>query len=366
MSGECLTYHEKRTDRAGAVAVTADGGDLLHAGNPAMRRPLLSILIPAYNYPEGVARILCVLRAQTYEGAEIVISDDSTSDDVETAVAPIIQPGARIRYTRNSPGLGAGANWNALLDKAEGRYCLLMHHDEFPASPQFVERILGELTDAECPDVLVLKSVLVRGAAGRNVLHVPEWLRAGVARHAPHYLFFRNVIGAPSVVVARRDIYPRFDERLTWLIDVDAYVRLLVEKRRIRFTSVSVASVSDRQGSITASIGSKLSDVRNHELAYLRSKYPRDPWLAVLVGRTIPGRMGRTLELLWWAAFKGCKCMWAALVPSPVAAEDIQRWLGPNQTTVPAPRPGPGIPASDSGCAQRSSGTQRRSRCSRS
>src|SRR6266446_10026845 len=101
-------------------------------GTPS-RRPLLSILIPTYDYPEGVVRILRCLTPRLQDDVEIIISDDSPTSAVAESVAPFLDACDKIKYTHNARALGPCANWNALLERAAGEYCLLLHHDDIPA-----------------------------------------------------------------------------------------------------------------------------------------------------------------------------------------------------------------------------------------
>ena len=297
-----------------------------------MKAPLLSILIPAYDYPEGVARILHILEGQLRDDVDVVISDDSTGDSVADAVAPFLGTCPNITYQRNTPGLGACANWNNLLDAARGHYCLLMHHDDFPASPRFLEGVARELREGDWPDVLVLNCLLVSGARARK-LHVPNRIRSEVVRHATRYLFARNVIGPPSVIVVRRAIYPRFDQRLQWMIDVDVYVRLLSHGSRVCFSdAVTVATSLNRSGSITESLRLSLGKVRRQELAYLREKYPNDTVLALLAGTELRARLARGIETALWLAFKAFKVGWATVGPKSVMAVELPQLVEPSPT----------------------------------
>lgn len=51
-----------------------------------MKKTVLSVLVPAYNYPEGVGRILRALTPLP-ESVELIIYDDSPNYDVQIVVA---------------------------------------------------------------------------------------------------------------------------------------------------------------------------------------------------------------------------------------------------------------------------------------
>jgi len=278
--------------------------------NEPQPAPLLSVLIPAYSYPDGVERILRMLSAPGLgHQIELRIADDSPDDGVESLVqslAPSFEP--TIAYRRNRPALGAAANWNSLLDEARGHHVWLLHHDEFPLGEAFLPRLLQELRSDEETDTLLMDCLLVEPTRGRNRQHLPMALRSVVVRHAPGYLFRRNVIGPASCLVVRRERYPRFDTRLRWLVDVDAFARLLSGGIRARVcTALKVGSVQGRPDSITKQIAQGLAPLHREELDLLLAKHagtPLEAWLALAGGQSPGARAFRGVETLAWAGLR--------------------------------------------------------------
>lgn len=269
-----------------------------------MPGPLLSVLIPTYDYAEGLDRILRRLHGCPRDRLEVVVSDDSTTDAVQHVVHEHASSIELLRYVRNKPALGACANWNAMLDEARGEYLLLLHHDEYPASTAAVRTLMDELA-GEPADVLILKCLTVRESAARPLRLAHRWLREAVVRKAPSLLYRHNVIGAASNVVARAALYPRFDVRLTWLIDVEMYVSLLRAAARVRFADVEMVSVVRRAGSITTSLGGSLAEVRDRELSLLADEHPNDLVLGWLASEKLTARTARAIEASGWALFRG-------------------------------------------------------------
>lgn len=249
--------------------------------------PALSIVIPAFEYADGVRRILRNLSEDCPSSVEILIFDDSFSDGILNVVREWEGACQEIVYRRNCPSLGASGNWNALLESARGEYCLLMHHDEFPLGTDFVQRALDALRKDPGADVLMMDCVLV-GSDGKVARrHVPNVIRSWVVRHAPAYLFRRNVIGPTSALIVRRSLYPKFDDKLRWLIDVDAYFRLRRSTARWRICKhLQIGSLLGRGDSITASMGAGISEIQRQEQVYLVQKHPgAGMWLRADVNR---------------------------------------------------------------------------------
>ncbi len=235
----------------------------------------LSVLIPAYEHPAGVLRILDRLHAARVKGVECRINDDSQSDAVQTAVwhHPLYRAGDVI-YRRNRPALGAVPNWNDLLAQARGLYLLLMHHDECPERDDFFIDLQAALVQVDSPDVLLLDCLLPTLGGLRLRHHMPLWIRRGLLAWNPDHLLRHNTLGPPSVVVARRSVYVSFDPALKWLVDVDWMVRLL------RNTGVSwsfskrlaVVSSPHASTSITASLINEIPRLREEEALRIRRR----------------------------------------------------------------------------------------------
>ena len=75
-----------------------------------------SILIPAYEYEEGIERILKHFSSKFNEGVNILISDDSKSNKIKNIVLEsAAYKTGKVKYNQNKPSLGAVKNWNSLI-----------------------------------------------------------------------------------------------------------------------------------------------------------------------------------------------------------------------------------------------------------
>ncbi len=263
--------------------------------------PALSIVIPAFEYADGVRRILKNLSEDRPSSVEILIFDDSFSDEISNVVREWGGAFREIIYRRNCPSLGASGNWNALLESARGEYCLLMHHDEIPLGAAFVQRALDELRENPGTDVLMMDCVLVHGDGKVARRHLPHLIRSWVVRHSPRYLFRRNVIGPTSALIVRRRLYPKFDDKLRWLIDVDVYYRLRQSTARWRLCKhLQIGSLLGRGDSITAKMGAGIREIQRQEQVYLVQKHPgAGMWL-----RADVNRLARVSEAVLWALMR--------------------------------------------------------------
>lgn len=231
-------------------------------------KPLLSVLIPAYDDPKGVKRILDLVCSELYNGLslECIVSDDSRSSDVECMVAEHpINAFEMFRFIRNCPGLGAAANWNFLLEVSSGEFFLFMHHDEFPYEVNFFSRLANLLRQQDSSDVVILKCCVPTIIPNIFRSHVPLWVAKFYFSLGPNSILHKNFIGSPSNFCVRRSMLKKFDERLQWLIDVDWYCRIFnIPEIKVSFSNLRVLSVFNAN-SIAASLSPDKSKLRESE-----------------------------------------------------------------------------------------------------
>lgn len=246
---------------------------------------ILSILIPTYNYANGLLRILRNLQTLQECNYEIIVGDDSTNDEIENLVKDWQRhnPNIILKYKHNIPPLGAVNNWNQLLDMASGEYVFLMHHDELPLSQDFIYQIITKLQEDKEANILLLNYFLVR-QDGYNRQHIPNWFRIFIVRHMPDYLFRRNVVGATAGIVVKRSLYPRFDTNLKWLVDVGLYTQLFKICSNIKLAAeIHVGSILNRDNSITTEIKDEIPKITRKECQYLIQKLSvKNLWVKAL------------------------------------------------------------------------------------
>lgn len=235
----------------------------------------ISLVIPAYNYFEGVQKILNALK-KVDDNIEIIISDDSSDDHVMNVALDYSRRfKTKIKYIRNKPPLGAVSNWNYLIKESSGSYIMLLHHDEYPLTDNFIPKILKLFEDKPNVDVFVLDCILMSDEGIWMRPHLPKLIRNFLIKNTQAYVLKRNFIGPASCLIVKKDFYPLFDSKLKWLVDVDLYYRLFKKRKNIYVcNSIKIGSVVGRKESITAQIKSKLSYLKVIESEYICGKYP--------------------------------------------------------------------------------------------
>jgi glycosyltransferase involved in cell wall biosynthesis len=171
----------------------------------------ISICVPVYDaYGKGqelLKRNLDSIRAQTFKGYEVVITDNCedgyfTEFLKEYADLPIA-------YYRNPTGIKKGISQatNAAIRKAQGELIKILYMDDSFAH----ENALQEIVD---------------GFEG-------QWLFCGSGPNThPYYSGDihqgNNKLGSPSAMTIKNDYPMYFDEELRWLLDCDYYKRMYI------------------------------------------------------------------------------------------------------------------------------------------
>ena len=187
--------------------------------------PFLGLLVPAYDSPSTLSRLLHSCFEQTFQDFHIYISDDSSNDSVFSVVNGF--PNNRITYWRNSSRLGVPANWNLLLKSSDATYIKLMHHDEYFSSIHSLQTLYSSLL-ATGASILVSNHQIVDQFGHvicPSVLDGKAFLN--YITH-PLDLFFNNRIGSPSNITLLNTLSIAFRySDIRWFVDVLYYNQLL-------------------------------------------------------------------------------------------------------------------------------------------
>ncbi len=267
---------------------------------PNESQPRCSILVPAYEYPEGISRILDGFTTFDAIAFEIIISDDSTTDCIEKLVElhDLTSKGI-VKYHKNVPGLGAVNNWNHLISCAESEVLVLLHHDEFFIDPHNFYRAVNEISSGRA-DVVVGRVKLLKKTGQRSVTHFPLFLTRLLISKFPEYIYLRNFIGPVSCLIFRRSLSICFDVNLRWFVDVDFYYRLRLVTEKWSFLDYHlVFSVINRSDSITAQIRHELLEISLAERNYIC-----DNRSLKLLPYFHSSNLLKGVEIIGWAAYR--------------------------------------------------------------
>ncbi|MEH6493214.1 glycosyltransferase [Halopseudomonas sp.] len=124
------------------------------AGDAALvrnTRPLLSVIIPAYNYGRFLKQTISSVLDQGYADIEILVLDNASTDHTAEVLRAFSKE-SRVRYIRNSRNVGPSYNVLNGIQIAQGQYLSILMADDY-YNPGYLSGLLPRLL--ENPDVVV-------------------------------------------------------------------------------------------------------------------------------------------------------------------------------------------------------------------
>jgi glycosyltransferase involved in cell wall biosynthesis len=153
--------------------------------------PLVTVVIPTYNWSSVLRCAIESVRRQTYRNWELIVVGDGCTDDSAAVVASFGD--SRIRWTNLEQNSGSqSAPNNAGIELAQGKYVAYLGHDDV----WFPDHLARLVTAAESAGAgLAVSTCLSLGPRGSNI----RWLQ-------PWTPFAQGVTVPPSAVLHRRDL----------------------------------------------------------------------------------------------------------------------------------------------------------------
>ena len=188
----------------------------------------VSICIPTYNQTKYLRKTLDSIVAQTYTDYELIISDDSSTENVKKLLEDYTTT-LSFQYVRNTPSLGSPQNWNHALSLAKGRWIKIMHHDDWFSEIDALEKMM-------CVADKNPQSLIFAGIKGefvkdkRSYVNLPTQYKIKELQNDPFSLIWANIVGPPSAILFP-NISVQFDKALIWLVDIEFYLQLLLKHR---------------------------------------------------------------------------------------------------------------------------------------
>lgn len=181
--------------------------------------PKISIVIPCYEMHGYGAQFLvdCLdsIKIQSFKDIEIVIPDNSDNEDIFGVYTSFVfKEDIPVTYFKNHKK-GISANTNAGMKRSKGEIIKILNQDDY----FFHERALEEIARAFDEKTVWLATGCVHTLDG-NETFAPHY-----AKYSEDLFLGNNTIGGPSVISLRNRDLLFFDEKLTWLLDVDLYTR---------------------------------------------------------------------------------------------------------------------------------------------
>lgn len=206
--------------------------------------PLVSVIVPSYNYGRYIGETLESLIAQTYTNWECVVVDDGSTDNTKEVVSKYIERDTRINYFyQENRGLSAARNSG--IKYSTGKYIQLLDADDLIDNEK-LERQFKYLeenpeVDILYGDVLFFSAIndnrpeIIKEAVGAQSGHT-----SGKGRHVLLALLQTNIMVCNSPLFRRsvlKDV-THFDENLKSKEDLDFWMRCAAANKCFRYMSI--------------------------------------------------------------------------------------------------------------------------------
>lgn len=193
-----------------------------------MKKPLVSVCIPAYNSAVYIKKTIESILTQEYQNIEVVIVDDCSIDNTLEIVETFDD--SRIRIVKNESNLGMTGNWNKCLAEAKGDYIKLICADDILYADSIRKELRAFLTHPEV--TLVMSDTALIDENERRTGCFKRYPKSGLLdgrRVAKRALIFKSFFGAPCNTLFPRSSYEKvggFDPQFPYILDFDMWLRM--------------------------------------------------------------------------------------------------------------------------------------------
>ena len=216
-----------------------------------MNPPFISICIPAYKRTDFLQRLLDSIAIQTFTDFEVVVTDDSPSEEV-SGLCRQYEDKFPLHYKRNALALGTPENWNESIRQAKGEWIKIMHDDDWFSTPIALEKFFAVAQREKAAMIFSSYNDFFLSSGKQRQIKIPA-LRLRQLKKEPVTLLSRNIIGPPSVIMHKNDGKYWYDPRMKWLVDIDMYIRRLKDDR-IVYLPEALINVGIGEDQVTASV----------------------------------------------------------------------------------------------------------------
>jgi glycosyltransferase involved in cell wall biosynthesis len=190
--------------------------------------PLVSIVIPTYNYAQFVGRALNSLLSQTFSDIELIVIDDASTDDTPK-VLEAYRGDTRVRLVRHDSNQGHIRTYNEGLVMARGEYVGLLSADDVCLRPDAVARQVAVFESD--PRVGMVYSAQAWVDESDRLLQVNRRFPADRVREGLDEfkdLIFTNYVPASGTLVRRacHELLGYYDERFPDAGDWELWLRI--------------------------------------------------------------------------------------------------------------------------------------------
>ncbi len=174
----------------------------------SLEMPIVSVIIPTYNAAHFILDTIKSVASQTMADFEVIVVDDSSSDDTLRIIRDFAGLDRRIRCIPFEKRSGVSAARNAGIKESRGKYIAFLDHDDLWL-PQKLEKQI-ELFNRDSDLGLVFSKEAIMTLDNKTV-----GISGGTGSARKGYIFKDLLCGysiSPSTVVIKREVFDTLDE----------------------------------------------------------------------------------------------------------------------------------------------------------
>jgi glycosyltransferase involved in cell wall biosynthesis len=188
-------------------------------------KPIVSVLMTAYNREKYIAEAIESVLASTYQNFELIIVDDCSTDKTVEIAKSYEAKDNRVKVYINESNLGDYPNRNKAASFAKGKYLKYLDSDD-TMTLNCLDRMVGEMEKhPDCAFGMSSKSI------SEVRVHYPE------NSYRTHF-FERGILDVgPSATIIRKDIFNKENGfwELRCVSDFEFWLRLALEYSMLEF-----------------------------------------------------------------------------------------------------------------------------------
>jgi glycosyltransferase involved in cell wall biosynthesis len=227
-----------------------------------LSKPLVSVLMPAYNAEPFVAEAIKGVLNQTYSNLELLIADDASTDNTKNIVSTFSD--SRIKLFHNDKNLGYLQTWNKLIKEAKGEYITFQDADDLCALNRI--ELLVEVLDSN-RDVSVVSSNFTRITSDNRAEETSDFPteHTAIQNAMPQQFYF---IG--SALMIRKIVYETIGGYHTFFDRMGAedhyWVYLVLEKFKMTSLKEALYHYRFNENSVSGNISNNPSKINAQQI----------------------------------------------------------------------------------------------------
>lgn len=204
--------------------------------------PLISVIIPAYNYANTLVRAAESVISQLDEYSELIIIDDGSSDETPAVIQKLVEtyPGRFFEFRQSNAGVASVRNRG--IEKTKSAYLIFLDADDEMA-PGALDSIKKHIAQNPKTRLVICGSEAIY-PDGRRRIRIPKKLPERPVDRVRAYLIDQELDIGNGSCVMHRDVFQRglYPERFRNAEDIPVFAQALASYACTRLP-VSVAYI---------------------------------------------------------------------------------------------------------------------------